>query len=245
MAHIDSLDFDTVVSALGRAAILMQIPLIKVAEESNTIKRFFCSEYGTDIEYEPQSAIEKPHQQKLKVRKYIIENVKRLEHTYLVTGPYAEMYMMAMLGKPAIGSFDIIAKKAYLLGDGKDKISLTTMPDVGKLLVAALKYPDASRNQALKVNSFTTTPNDIVAEFEKQMGYKWEVSYTPLEELRKIEQQAWESGQLWATVVTLRRIWTEGGTLYQTRDNGKIGMKDSDMGTLQEVVTNLIKSQTE
>jgi hypothetical protein len=34
----------------------MQIPLIKVAEESDTIKRFFCSEYGTDIEFGPQSA---------------------------------------------------------------------------------------------------------------------------------------------------------------------------------------------
>lgn len=223
----------------------MQIPLIKVAEESNTIKRFFSSEYGTDIEYEPQSATEKPHQQKLKVRKYIGENTKRLEHTYLVTGPYAEMYMMAARGNPAIGSFDVIAKKAYLLGDGKGKISLTTMPDVGKLLVAALKYPDVSRNQALKVNSFTTTPDDIVAEFEKQTDCKWHISYTPLEELKKIEQQAWESGQPWATIVTLRRIWTEGGTLYEARDNGKIGMKDSDMGTLQEVVAGVIKSQTE
>jgi hypothetical protein len=242
---LDLIGFDTVVSALGRTAILMQIPLIKVAEESNTIKRFFASEYGTDIEYGPQSATEKPHQQKLKVRKYISENVKRLEHTYLVTGPYAEMYLMASPGNPAIGSFDVTAKKAHLLGDGKGKISLTTMPDVGKLLVAALKHPDASRNEALKVNSFTTTPDDIVAEFEKQTGCKWDVSYTPLEELRKIEQQAWESGQPWATIVSLRRIWTEGGTLYETRDNGKIGMKDSDMGTLQEVVAGTIKSQME
>ena len=223
----------------------MQIPLIKVAEESDTIKRFFCSEYGTDIEYGPQSAIEKPHQQKLKVRKYICENVKRLEHTYLVTGPYAEMYLMATRGNPAVGSFDVAAKKAYLLGDGNGKISLTTMPDVGKLLVAALKHPDASRNQALKVNSFTTTPNDIISEFEKQTSSKWDVSCTSLEELRKIEQQVWESGQPWATIVTLRRIWTEGGTLYETRDNGKIGMKDSDMGTLEEVVAGAIKSQTE
>jgi hypothetical protein len=223
----------------------MQIPLIKVAEQSNTIKRFFCSEYGTDIEYGPQSAIEKPNQAKLKVRKYISDNVKRLEHTYVVTGPYAEMYITAVPGNPATGSFDVKAKKAYLLGDGKGKISLTTMPDVGKLLVGALKYPDASRNQALKVNSFTTTPQDIVAEFEKQTGSKWDVSYTSLEELKKIEQQGWESGQPWATPVTLRRIWTEGGTLYETRDNAKIGMKDSDMGTLEEVVAGGIKSQTE
>jgi len=77
------------------------------------------------------------------------------------------------------------------------------------------------------------------------MSCKWEVSYTALEELRKIEQQAWESSQPWATIATLRRIWAEGGTLYESRDNGKIGMKDNDMGTLQEVVAELIKSQSE
>jgi hypothetical protein len=80
-----------------------------------------------------------------------------------------------------------------------------------------------SRNRALKVNSFTTTPNEILAEFEKQTGAKWEVSYTPLDELRVLEKEAYEKNEPYAGGITLRRIWTEGGTLYETRDNDLIG----------------------
>ena len=233
------------ISALGRGAIHLQIPLIKVAEESDTIKRFFPSEYGTDIEYFPDSNTEKPHQEKLKVRKYIRENTKRLTYTYVVTGPYPEFYMAAIPAAPQVGGFDVKAKRAWLLGDGKGKVSFTTMPDVGNLVVAALKYPEASRNAVLKVNSFTTTPNEVLAEFEKQTGSKWEVHYTSLDELKRIEEDTWSKGVPYATGVTLRRIWTSGGTLYEKRDNEKIGLNDDDMGTLEQVVAEVIQSQTQ
>jgi hypothetical protein len=119
--------FDTVISALGRNALLKQIDLIQLAEQTPNIKRFFPSEYGTDIEYWPSSANEKPHQQKLKVRAYFKNTTTRLEHTYLVTGPYAEGYMSLAKRDPRAGSFDVSEKKAVLLGTGDEKISLTTM----------------------------------------------------------------------------------------------------------------------
>lgn len=115
---------------------------------------------------------------------------------------------------------------------------------MGTLLVAALKQPDVARNRALKVNSFTTTPNAIVAEFERQMGEKWDVSHIPLARLKDLEKEAWEEQVPWATVFTLRRIWAEGGTLYKRRDNGDIGMKDEDMETLETVVRRAIAQQT-
>lgn len=124
-----SAGYDTVVSALGRATIAEQIQLIELAENTESIKKFFPSEYGTDIEYGPQSKDEKPHQQKLKVRKYIRENVKRLEYTYLVTGPFAEGYIGKPMKEQRAGGVDVQAKKAVLLGTGNEKISLTTMPE--------------------------------------------------------------------------------------------------------------------
>lgn len=96
-----------------------------------------------------------------------------------------------------------------------------------------------TRNSALCVNSFTTTPDKIQAEFERQTGKKWEsVSRTSLARLRELETQAWEAGKPAATVLTLRRIWTEGGTLYAERDNRAIG-EPPVMG-LEEVVANEI-----
>jgi hypothetical protein len=93
------------------------------------------------------------------------------------------------------------------------------------------------------VNSFTATPNEILAEFERQTGAKWAVSYTSLEKLKDLEKQAWESGAPHATPCTLRRIWTEGGTLYsKPRDNGLIG--DPPLENLADQVEQAIEKQT-
>ncbi|KAL4745371.1 hypothetical protein BDW72DRAFT_186743 [Aspergillus terricola var. indicus] len=233
--------FDTVVSALGRGVIAQQVHLVQWADESPHIKRFLPSEYGTDIEYSPASANEKPHQQKLKVRAAIRET-NNLEYAFVVTGPYADVpFYLGASKNPRGGSFDVKNKKAVLLGDGKGRISLVACADVGKFVVHTLTHWDKARGRALKLNSFTTTPNDIIAEFEKQTGDKWSVEYTSLAQLKQYEKEAWEKGEPDATPLTLRRIWTEGGTLYERRDNEDIGAEDTT--TLEEAVNGAIKAQ--
>lgn len=231
--------YDTVISALGRNAILAQIPLLRLASASSTIHTFYPSEYGTDIEYGASSATEKPHQLKLQVRKYIREEVNDLHVTYLVTGPYSDLYLNKQSGDfENAGSWDVTGREAVLLGDGEGKVSFTSMRDVGVLLVAALKTPASTSPRTLKVNSFTATPKEILGEFERQTGEKWAVRYVGLEELRRREGEAWEKGDPFATGFTLRRIWTEGGTLYERRDNGEIG--EPEVETLESQVRGAI-----
>lgn len=239
---------DTVVSCVGRQVIGAQVQLIELADKHPNVKRFFPSEYGTDIEYGPQSENEKPHQQKLKVRAALKET-SNLDYTYIVTGPYGDadagLFLSASpADKEAGGTFDVKRKRAVMLGDGNGKVSLTTMRDVGKLVVAALMHPEACKNRALRLNSFTTTPKEIVAEFERQAGAgEWRVDSTSLDNLKAMESEAWQKQDPRATAYTLRRIWTEGGTLYSKRDNEVIGMEDG-METLQEAVAQAIKLQT-
>ncbi|KAE8374206.1 hypothetical protein BDV26DRAFT_270453 [Aspergillus bertholletiae] len=241
---------DTVISALGRGAIASQIPLIRLADAAPTVKWFLPSEYGTDIKYSPASAQEKPHQQKLKVRA-VLENenpdegvVSNLAYTYVVTGPYSDMYVH-FAGNPVAGGWDVHGKKATLLGEGGGaRVSLTTMKDVGTLVLATLRHPSVAFNRALKVNSFTTTPAQIHAEFVRQTGGQpWtDVQYTSLPQLREAESDAWKAGKPEATVLTLRRIWTEGGTLYDQRDNALIG--EPSMQTLEDVIAQAIKQSS-
>ena len=113
---------------------------------------------------------------------------------------------------------------------------------MGKVLVAAIINNEASCIQALKDNSFTTTPNEILAEFERQTQAKWEREYTSLPELKQLEQELWEANDPLAVVATLRRIWTEGGTLYEMRDNDKIHAPDMD--TLEIAVARAIEAQS-
>ncbi|RMZ87752.1 hypothetical protein DV736_g5020, partial [Chaetothyriales sp. CBS 134916] len=232
---------DTVVSCVGRTGIEKQIPLITWAEECG-VRRFFASEYGTDIEYWPQSAHEPPHQLKLKVRAHM-RTMKKIEHTYLVTGPYSDLYFGPMKNRPELGSFDVAQKKAVLLGDGDGPVSFTAMVDVGKFVVAALLNGNASKNATLIVHSFTATPHEILAEFEEQTGTKWDVSYTSLDRLKEIEREEYQVHSLLAAVATLRRIWTEGGTLYKYYDESILGSIDTE--TIYSQVTANITRQEE
>lgn len=120
---------DTIVSSVGRNALQTQTELIRLAEESGNVKWFFPSEYGTDVEYWAKSATEKPHQLKLKIRKYARENTQRVKLTYLVTGPYIDMYFDLGPTRPEAGGFDVGQKKAILVEDGNTKIGFTTMPE--------------------------------------------------------------------------------------------------------------------
>lgn len=223
------------------------------------MKYFFPSEFGTDVEYDETSAHEIPHQRKLRVRALLREMTStstsktgnnnddgyknHLEYTYIVTGPYADadrsLYLSAQAPEKEIwGTFDVHRKRAVLLGDGNGKISLTTMRDVGKFVVAALLQQQqhggndngdgngVTKNRALRVNSFTTTPHELLSEFERQTGggEKWQVEYTSVEELERLEREN--------PVVTLRRIWTSGKTLYAKRDNDELlnGAKEEGDG---------------
>ena len=118
------------------------------------------------------------------------------------------------------------------------------MLSVGTLVLATLRHPAVAFNRALKVNSFTTTPADIHAEFVRQTGGEpWsDVQYTPLSHLREAESEAWNAGKPEATVLTLRRIWTEGGTLYDQRDNALIG--EPPVQTLEDVVAQEIRQSS-
>lgn len=120
---------DTVVSAVGRNVLLHQKELIRWAEESGSVRSFFPSEYGTDIEYGPKSANERPHQAKLEVRRFIREEVKGLRVTYLVTGPYSDMYFNLVPSLEEAGGYDVKGRRAVLLEDGEGKVGFTTMKE--------------------------------------------------------------------------------------------------------------------
>ena len=114
---------------------------------------------------------------------------------------------------------------------------------VGKFVVAALLNTRESRNTTLVVHSFTATPQEILAEYEEQTGAKWDVSYTSMERLKEIEKEEYQVYSPMAAVVTLRRIWTDGGTLYKFYDDSLLGEIDTE--TLQSQVAAQIVKQEE
>ena len=107
---------------------------------------------------------------------------------------------------------------------------------MGKFVVATLLHPEATFGKALKVQSFVVTPNEVMAEYEKQTGAKFKVSQTPIEGVRELEAKLWEEKSPAAGSATLRRIWAEGGTLYVKNDNEAVGMRPEDLDSLEVAV---------
>lgn len=246
---------DTVVCALGRGAIAKQIALLRWADEGDDVRWFLPSEYGTDVEYYGEAGRdEKPHQQKLRVRAFVRDGgVRRVAVTYVVTGPYFESWAREAtpsgIKDIAVSWFDVPAREAQVIEDGAGRIGFTSMPDVGKFVVAALRHPDEATTtpgkggggKALRVQSFVATPNEVVAEYERQTGgAPWKVSYVSLADVRAGEARLWAEDHPKATVVTLRRIWAEGGTLYDTTDNEAIGVRAGETETMDEVLRRLL-----
>lgn len=95
----------------------------------------------------------------------------------------------------------------------------------------------------MKLNSFYTTDAEILHEFERQAGGQpWDVTYTPLDKLIALEKEAWQSGHALAILITLRRIWAEGGTIYTKTDNELVGAS-SGLTLLAEAVHDAIEKQ--
>lgn len=120
------------ISAVGRNVIENQVELIRLANESSSVHRFFPSEYGTDIEHGPASVNEIPHQKKLKVRA-ALKGANNLDYTYVVVGPYADGEPGFAFGANRMvkeaGTFDVKNKEAVLIEDGNLKVSYTTMKE--------------------------------------------------------------------------------------------------------------------
>lgn len=53
-----------------------------------------------------------------------------LEYSYVVTGPFAEMYLHFTPGLEEVGGWDVKERRAVLLGQtGRERVSLTTMKE--------------------------------------------------------------------------------------------------------------------
>jgi hypothetical protein len=109
---------------------------------------------------------------------------------------------------------------------------------VGKAVVAALQRPEVSYGKILKIASFTKSARQVLAEFEKQVGHKFDVKHIPLDDAKRLEKQYWDEGNPLAVVGTLRRIWATGGAVYEKLDNEDLGLHPDQLQSLEAAVRN-------
>lgn len=168
---------------------------------------------------------EKPHQNKLKTRAHIEELAKqgKIEFTYIVTGPFIDTFIFSRAGGRACydrdaGSFGIVGPQD---ASRQSIISGTTYSDTGKYVLSSILTPEKSRNATLRVSSVNAKPDEMLQAVQKieSSNRKVQPRYTDLDQFRELEREAWEKTPDAATVLTLTRIWFEGGSDFTRKPN--------------------------
>lgn len=125
-----------------------------------------------------------------------LQDAKRRVEKKILASPMAytilqpTFFMEAWLS-PAVG-FDFPNAKATIYGDGKNKISWISIPDVAAFAVAAVDQP-AAKNKVIALGGpEALSPLEVVALFENACGKKFELQHVPVAALQGQKESATE-----------------------------------------------------
>ncbi|CZR58047.1 related to 2`-hydroxyisoflavone reductase [Phialocephala subalpina] len=219
-------DIDAVVSTVGGTAIDGQTILIDAAIAAG-VKRFIPSEYGT-VTTSPKLETYPLYSSMTKIRKYLQEKASagKLTWTVLACGCFLEF----LFGTPTL--LDFANHKVNLYDEGDNRMSSTSMVNIGKAIAAILKNPDATKDKVVYTSEVILTQNKVLG-FAKELKpeIKWEITKVQTSVLRKESLEAFGAGDFSMPVMMKLLAGTAlagdlyGGAYDQT-DNELLGIKE-------------------
>ena len=165
---------DVVVNAGSGAAVTDQKRIIDAAVAAG-VRRYLPSEFGSDTSDPKVAALAPVWVEKEHVTDYLKTKegagAGKLTWTAVATGPFLDL-VLAM----GFAHFDFKNHKALLLDDGRHAFPASSLAQVGRGVAKVLQYEgDETVNKYVLINGFDTSQAEILAEFEKQTGAKWEI----------------------------------------------------------------------
>lgn len=164
---------DALVSTVSMMAIDSQTILIDAAVAAG-VKRFIPSEYGS-VSSNPKLENNPAYAGMWKVKRYLWEKAKTgdLTWTVLATGAFLEF----LFGHSMLLDFE--NHKATLYDEGDNRISSTSMANIGKAIASILKNYEATKNKVMRVSETILTQNQVL-KMAKDLrpDVNWEVSKT-------------------------------------------------------------------
>ncbi|KAJ2515833.1 hypothetical protein H4217_004940 [Coemansia sp. RSA 1939] len=150
-------DIDIVVSAVGLAGVMDQIPMIDGAVLAG-VKWFIPSEYGVADYQSVWLPFASPLAAKSLVRDHLAAVAKSsgLAHTIIYTGMAIDC-----LDPTAIG-LQLAEHKATLVGRGGTPATFTSIHDVVRLVVEIAKRPEEMQNRTIRYAGSTAKMRDLI-----------------------------------------------------------------------------------
>ncbi|KAH7006806.1 isoflavone reductase [Ilyonectria destructans] len=169
---------DVVVSMVGGIAAGDQQVFIDAAIAAG-VKRFFPSEFGPPSR-DPKFAALNPYvlPPKAATVDYLRAKESQISWTSLVTGAFFDWAL-----KDGFFGFDLATKTVGLIDNGTGIFTASTLPYIGKAVIAALEHAEETKNQYVFISSFNVSQRDILDVFEEVQGEKWTIEHLTSEEV--------------------------------------------------------------
>jgi nucleoside-diphosphate-sugar epimerase len=227
---------DGVVSTVSAEAIENQTILIDAAIAAG-VKRFIPSEYGS-CSTNPKLEGVLLYTSMFKVRKYLQEKADagKLTWTVLACGAFLDF----LFDRPIL--LDFSNHKGTLFDEGDNRISSTSMPNVGKAVAAILKNFEVTKNKIVRTSQVIITQNKILKIVEElRPDIKWETSKVQTSALLKEGLDSASAGDFSMPVVMKVLAGTAFagetyGAAYDETDNELLGIKELTEEDLKKLV---------
>ncbi|KAE8452548.1 hypothetical protein EG329_000451 [Mollisiaceae sp. DMI_Dod_QoI] len=227
---------DAVVSAVGHQGVENQHILIDAAIAAG-VKRFIPSEYGS-CTTSPKVENLPIYIPMIKTRKYVQEKAKAGEITWTVLA--CGGFLSFLFDTPTL--FDFANHKATLFDEGDNRISTTSMPNVGKAIAAILKNSDATKNKVLHTSEVIVTQNKVLAiAKELKPEINWDTTKVQTSAMLKEGLEQLSAGDF-SMPVLMKLIGATAlggdayGSAYDETDNELLGIKELTEADLKQLV---------
>lgn len=231
---------DALVSTVGFAGLLSQIPLIDAAIAAD-VKRILPSEYGSD----QRNAVARSlpvFGHKVQVEQHLKQACEssggRTTYTLVANNEFFDWDLDNSFG------VDIKARTMEIFDGGDVPFTATPLSFVAAGIVRILQDPDKTANRVVRLHGAEMTQNRLLALLQRFTGDRagWKIQHSNTAER---EQQAYahlqqhpEDFMTWAVMFLQCAVWgTKFGNDYSgENDNGLVGLTELSEGEIEEIV---------
>jgi len=201
------------------------------------VKRFIPSEYGS-VTTNPKLEAMPIYASMFKIKQYLQEKAKtgKLTWTVLACGAFLD----SLFGGPVL--LDFANHKATLFDESDNRISSTSLPNVGRAIVGILKNYEATKNKIVRTSEVILTQNELLRIAEGlRPDIRWEVSKVQASAILKEGMDGVSAGNFSMPVIMKIVTGTVSacetyGSAYDETDNELLGVKELMEEDLKKLV---------
>ncbi len=234
---------DALVSTVAGQAMGGQTLLIDAAIAAG-VKRFIPSEYGS-CTTDPKLENFPMYAPMWKVKRYLQEKAKAGELTWTVVATGG--FMDYMFLKPIFVDFK--THTATLYDDGNNRLSSTSMPNIGKAIVGVLKNFEATKNRIVRTSEIIVTQNQVLRIVRELMPeVNWEVtSKVSTSAILQAGVEEAKAGNFGESVIMKILAGTAMagetyGSAFDETDNELLGIKELSEEDLKKIIAEYLTS---